>query len=110
MHRGDLYGCEPPAGCGEWIETLCQSPAVRIERIVTRGQITPPGQCYDQDHPEWVVLLAGWARLEFAAPDESIDLRPGQWVQIPAGRVHRIAAVSSDPPAVWLAVHYDQPV
>ncbi len=110
MIRGDLYRDLPGPDGGEWIETLCESPAVRIERIVTRGQVTPPDQPYDQDHPEWVVLLAGWARLEFADPDESIDLRPGQWVQIPAGRVHRVAEVSADPPAVWLAVHYDRPV
>lgn len=36
---------------------------VRVERIVSQGHVTPPGQWYDQDWDEWVSLLSGAARL-----------------------------------------------
>ena len=34
---------------------------IRIERIVSLGQTSPPGFWYDQPWAEWVVVLAGSA-------------------------------------------------
>ena len=73
----------------ELFEPLLEGGPFRLERIVSTGQMTPAGEWYDQDWPEWVALLTGAARVRFADPDELIDLRPGDAVNIPAHRRHR---------------------
>ena len=78
---------------------------MRIERIVSTGQASPPGFWYDQPDDEFVVLLAGAASLRFEAGDVTLDLKPGDWVEIPAHVRHRVEATQADPPTVWLAVH-----
>ena len=49
--------------------------------------------------------MAGAARLHFADGDLRFDLRPGDWVEIPAHARHRVEWTQADPPTVWLAVH-----
>lgn len=96
-----LADLPPPAG-GEIFQTLFASPGCRVERIVSHGHATPPGEWYDQDEDEWVALLRGEAVLAFA-DGETMALTAGDWVGIPARRRHRVESVSQD--AVWLAVH-----
>jgi hypothetical protein len=48
---------------GEVVETLCERPALRFERIVSTGQSTPEGEWYDQTSDEFVLLVSGAARL-----------------------------------------------
>ena len=40
-------------------------PGLKIERIVSRGQASPPGVWYDQAWNEWVIVLKGGATLQF---------------------------------------------
>ena len=63
---------------------------MRIERIVSTGQASPPGFWYDQPDDEFVVLLTGAARLRFEDGDVTIDMKPGDWVEIPAHVRHRV--------------------
>ena len=56
----------PDVEAGERVATLMTKPGLRIERIVSRGQASPPGFWYDQAEAEWVLVLAGRARLRFA--------------------------------------------
>jgi cupin 2 domain-containing protein len=90
----------------EAVQTLHETPNVRIERIVSTGQASPPGFWYDQERDEWVVLLAGSAGLRFADEPEARRLGPGDWVNIPARRRHRVEWTDSAEPTVWLAIHY----
>jgi cupin 2 domain-containing protein len=107
VRRGNLLtGLPPAAQEDEQIERLVEQPGVRIERIVSTGQASPPGFWYDQPDDEFVVLLAGAARLRFEADDLSLDLRSGDRVEIPAHARHRVDWTQADPPTVWLAVHY----
>jgi len=93
----------PDAQSAEVIEILAESPGVRIERIVSGGQASPPGFWYDQDEHEWVMLLAGSATLQWE--DGSLtDLSRGDALVIPAHKQHRVAMTSD--PAVWLAVFW----
>lgn len=89
----------------EQIERLVDSPGFRIERIVSAGQASPPGFWYDQPDDEFVVLLAGAARLRFEDDDRVVDMKPGDWVEIPAHVRHRVDWTQADSPTVWLAVH-----
>lgn len=62
----NLFDDLPAPGGDEDFRTLFERAGVRIERIVSTGQSSPPGFWYDQDSFEWVALLAGAARLRFA--------------------------------------------
>jgi cupin 2 domain-containing protein len=107
MRSGGNVLCDlPDARAAEVSETLLAAPGVRIERIVSQGQASPPGFWYDQDEVEWVLLLAGAARLRFA--DEAKDrlLRPGDHVAIAPHRRHRVEWTDPDRPTIWLAVFY----
>jgi cupin 2 domain-containing protein len=97
-----------PAGAGpeEVTEVLAGSDVVRIERIVSNGQSSPPGFWYDQEEDEWVALLSGAATLTLRDPDETIELVPGDHLLIPAGRPHRVEWTSPERETIWLAVFY----
>lgn len=89
----------------ELFETLVRTDAVHIERIVSRGHVTPADQWYDQDRNEWVLLLQGAARIAFDDGRER-SLAPGEWIDIPAHDRHRVAWTDPEQDTVWLAVHY----
>lgn len=105
MRRGNLLAGLPPRLAEEQVERLVDGATVRIERIVSTGQASPPGFWYDQPDDEFVVLLSGAARLRFEADDLLLDLEAGDWVEIPAHTRHRVEWTQADPPTVWLAVH-----
>jgi cupin 2 domain-containing protein len=88
----------------ELFTTLLQAPGVRIERIVSRGQHSPDGFWYDQPTNEWVLVLQGAAKVEFE--DETLEMGPGDFIDIPAHRKHRVAWTTPDEHTIWLAVHY----
>ncbi|MCA9116422.1 MAG: cupin domain-containing protein [Planctomycetaceae bacterium] len=90
----------------EVFETLFAGGKFRLERIVSTGQSTPPGEWLEQPEAEWVILLTGAAVLRFESPPAELSLQPGDWVQIPPGSRHRVESTSRDMPSVWLAVHY----
>jgi cupin 2 domain-containing protein len=97
----------PAPGGGEIVERLAGHAAVRIERIVSRGEASPEGFWYDQDEAEFVLLLAGAARLRFD-DGEAMALGPGDWVDIARHRRHRVDWTDPDQPTVWLVVFYDR--
>ncbi len=96
----------PDARTGEVTQAILAAPGVRIERIVSLGQASPPGFWYDQAETEWVLLLAGAARLRFADEPEARLISPGDWVEIPPHRRHRVDWTDPAQPTVWLAVSY----
>jgi len=51
------------------------------------------------------VLLTGAARLRFELGDITYELKPGDWVEIPAHTRHRVEWTQPHPPTVWLAVY-----
>jgi cupin 2 domain-containing protein len=106
MSAGNLLRDLPDARAGEVIESLLAVPDMRIERIVSLGQASPPGFWYDQPQAEWVLLLAGAARLRFADEPEARPLGPGDWVEIAAHRRHRVDWTHPERPTVWLAVFH----
>lgn len=103
---GNLFAGLPDAALSaERFDTLLACSGIRIERIVSTGQCSPPGFWYDQTDDEWVVLLAGSAKLRFGDETAARDLQPGDWVFIAAGRRHRIEQTDATKTSVWLAVH-----
>ena len=96
----------PDADAAECVDTLLTRRGLRIERIVSRGQASPPGFWYDQDEGEWVVLLTGAARLRFADETEARLLQPGDWIDIAPHHRHRVDWTDPAVPTVWLAIFY----
>jgi cupin 2 domain-containing protein len=106
MTVGNLFANVPSRLPDEQIVELLAAPNVSIERIVSTGHATPPGVWYDQDRPEWVLLLAGSAGLIFEGETEPLRLDPGSYVHIAAHARHRVAWTDPSVPTIWLAVHY----
>ena len=89
----------------ERLEILLAQPGLRIERIVSSGQASPPGFWFEQAETEWVLLVSGEALLRFEDEPEARRLRPGDWLSIEPRRRHRVEWTAADAPTVWLAVH-----
>jgi cupin 2 domain-containing protein len=89
----------------EVFQEILRTETFRIERIVSRGQASPPGFWYDQETEEWVLLIAGSASLRFA-DGRRIDLKPGDYLLIPRHVRHRVERTDPKRETVWLAVHY----
>ncbi|HEX3175465.1 MAG TPA: cupin domain-containing protein [Methylomirabilota bacterium] len=102
----NLFADLPERLPAEQIDVLARGPHVRIERIVSTGHVTPPGEWYDQATDEWVVVLRGRARLRIDGEPEPRDLWPGDHLLLPAHRRHRVEWTDDAGPTVWLAVHW----
>ena len=88
----------------EVVQALIQAGDLRIERIVSHGHASPADFWYDQPQAEWVVVLKGAARLQFE--DGMVDMKPGDFLNIPAFKKHRVEWTTPDEPTVWLGVRY----
>ena len=88
----------------EIFQSIVSNDNILIEKIISTGQVTPPGEWYDQDKDEWIILLQGEAVLSYADGSQ-IELIAGDYLFIPAHQKHRVEDTSSTPPCIWLAVH-----
>ena len=88
------------------MDPLLTRPGLRIERIVSRGQASPSGFWYDQPEAEWVMVLAGAARLRFQDEAQARVLGPGDCLDIAPHRRHRVDWTDPSAATVWLAVFY----
>ena len=95
----------PEAGLHEVFTELLKTEGLSIKRIVSRGQSSPASGWYDQAENEWVLLLAGAARIAFETGEE-FHLTDGSYLHIPAHVRHRVTWTAPDVETVWLAIHY----
>jgi cupin 2 domain-containing protein len=93
----------------ERFEPLLSGGAFRLERIISQGHATPAGSWYDQPQDEWVLLLQGSAGLSFAEGEETLTLRAGDCLLIPARQRHRVEWTDPQDATVWLALHFSAP-
>jgi cupin 2 domain-containing protein len=91
---------------GEMFEILTRNEHFMLERIISSGQATPPGEWFDQDTNEWVILLSGGAGLVFEDEAGECVMHPGDYVHILTHRRHRVGWTDSKEKTVWLAIHY----
>jgi cupin 2 domain-containing protein len=89
----------------EWIEELLRDRSVRIERIVSRGQSSPPDFWYDQEDDEWILVVAGKASLKIEGQPE-MWLGPGDTLHLPAHIRHRVEWTDPQQDTIWLAVFW----
>ena len=99
---GSLHeGTAPEQGAESFVE-LARAGGARVERIASRA--VTDGAWYEQAWPEFVLLVAGSAALEFA-DGTTRKLQPGVWALLPALCRHRVAWTDPAVETLWLAVH-----
>jgi cupin 2 domain-containing protein len=96
-----------PAALPEELVTVLAGAAggVRVERIVSFGQASPPGYWYDQEEREFVLVVEGAARLQLEG-GELVVMGPGDWIVLDAHQRHRVAWTDPDATTIWLAVFW----
>ena len=109
MVMDNLFRHITQASDTEIFETLLQTDVLKLERIVSTGQATPPGQWYDQDRDEWIALLSGSAGLLFDGERDIRVLQPGDYLLIPAHTRHRVEWTETGIETVWLSLYYMMP-
>jgi cupin 2 domain-containing protein len=91
----------------EIFETLVETKSFRLERIISDGQLTPEDEWYDEDENEWVILLKGSAALLLEGDKAPVILKPGDYLNLPAHRKHKVLWADADEKTIWLAIHYE---
>ena len=106
MEVENLLNNVPAKLSEELVTTLLSAQDLRIERIVSQGQASPPGFWYDQQQNEWVVVLQGSAAVQFEDDPEPVELGRGSYLNIPAHAKHRVVWTDPNQKTVWLAISY----
>jgi len=104
----NLFENLPLSAEHECFDNLLAVPGLRIERIVSHGQASPPGFWYEQDWDEWVMVLQGGAVLQIEGKEGLLTLQKGDHCWLPAGCRHRVVSTDKEETTVWLAVHRDK--
>lgn len=89
----------------EMFESILDDQAVKIERIISKGQTSPDSGWFDQEKNEWVILLKGKAIMAFEN-QTPVLLNEGDFINIPSHTKHKVAWTDPDNETVWLAVNY----
>ena len=100
----NLFAALPEPSDEEEVTVLLERPGLRLERIVSHGQASPPGFWYDQAEGEWVMVLRGQARLRIEGETEDRRLGPGDHIYLPPHLKHRVTWTAPEEPTVWLAL------
>lgn len=106
MEKQNLFECLPVDLAAEHFDVLLEVAGCRLERIVSQSHATPAGEWFDQERPEWVVLLKGSAGLLVEGEAELRLLMPGDYVYLPAHVRHRVEWTQAEGETIWLALHH----
>ena len=105
MKLENLFASIPENLDDESIDLLLRSENVNIERIVSKGHVSPATGWYDQKNDEWVLVLKGAAIIAFEN-DRDLNLVAGDYVNIAAHTRHKVKWTDPDTETIWLAIHY----
>ena len=83
---------------------IFKNEKIKIEKIVSNGQTSPENFWYEQEENEFVLLLEGFAIVEFE--DFEMELKKGDCLNIKAMQKHRVKFTSLNEPTIWFVVFY----
>jgi cupin 2 domain-containing protein len=86
---------------GEIVKRLLSSKKFMIERVVSAAS-NLPSHVYNQKEGEFVMLIDGYAELEFQK--QIVKMRKGDYINIPPHSKHRI--LKTDKNTQWLCIFY----
>uniref|UniRef100_UPI0040576F69 cupin domain-containing protein n=1 Tax=Candidatus Electrothrix sp. TaxID=2170559 RepID=UPI0040576F69 len=92
----------------EVFDELLHAKNIRIERIVSKGHVSPETGWFHQEEHEWVLVLEGAGTLLFAEDNQQVTLRKGDYLHIPAHTKHKVVWTEPEALTIWLAVHYGE--
>ena len=75
---------------------IFKNETIKIEKIVSNGQISPENFWYEQEKSEFILLLEGF----------EIELFKGDCLNIEAMEKHRVKFTSLNEPTIWFTVFY----
>lgn len=109
--KNNIFANIPAIIPEELFENLLVKENLKIERIVSYGQVSPVDEWYEQFWDEWVLLLQGSATLEYPN-GKLVDLQVGDYVYIPAYSRHRVHWTPPNTETIWLAIYFspNQPI
>ena len=81
-----------------------KNETIKVEKIVSNGQKSPENFWYEQEKSEFILLLEGFAILEFE--NRVVELKKGDCLNIEAYQKHKVKFTSLDEPTIWFAVFY----
>lgn len=105
LRCGNIYAKIPVLKNKEIFQTILITKTLKIERIISQGQVTEKGMWLEEARAEWVIVLKGVAKLRFRKDNRLIKLSPGDYVFIPAHTTHRVEWTSLREKTLWLAVY-----
>ena len=88
----------------EFFFEIFKNETIKIEKIVSNGQTSPENFWYEQEKSEFILLLEGFAILEFE--NREVELNKGDCLNIEAMEKHRVKFTSLNEPTIWFAVFY----
>jgi len=94
----NIYEIAKPREDNESFVTLHETPTLKIEAI--RSRLTHPGELYDQEEDEWVLLIRGTAELEVEGNIRR--LKEGDCFFLQRHTRHRVLKTSDD--ALWIGI------
>ena len=100
--KRNIFTNIPKRVAKEKVNLLLRRRGISIKRIISHGQVT---DWLKQDTDEWVILLAGKARILFEGRKREVELRDGDYLFIPAGCRHRVTWTDPKRDSVWVAVN-----
>jgi cupin 2 domain-containing protein len=83
---------------------IFKNKTIKVEKIVSNGQKSPENFWYEQEKSEFILLLEGFAILEFE--NREVELKKGDCLNIEAYQKHKVKFTSLDEPTIWFAVFY----
>jgi len=106
LTEGNIFNAPETVSKEEIFKTLFKGSNIKIEQIISSGQVSPAEGWYDQQENEWVLLLEGTAKLEFEN-NRIKTLKKGDYLMIPTHCRHKVIYTSTEPKCIWLAVFFD---
>lgn len=94
----NIYALENPEPNSECFATLHQNKNIKVEAI--RSHLLQPGEVYNQEEDEWVLLIQGKAKLR--VNETIITLAKGESLFLPKQTPHQVLSTSED--ALWIGV------
>jgi len=105
LTHGNIHSKIPSIKDKEIFQTLAQNKKVKIERIVSQGQVTEKGKWLKEAHDEWAIILKGASKVRFRKGNRLIKLKAGDYLLIPKDTPHRVEWTPPREKTIWLAVH-----
>lgn len=121
MEKINIFDLKDLSERKEVVKILTENENVKIEKIISTGQVT---DWQESDKNEFVILVQGNAEIEYYenknlktneniiknkknTNDMKLQLGKGDTVLIKKGERHRVSYTSKNPCCIWICIFFD---